>query len=352
MPHLRIGGVPEHFNLPWRLAIEEGLFERELGCTAEWIDYPGGTGKIMAALASGEIDIATPLTEGAVTAIANGNQAKLMRLWTKSPLLWGIHVAGGDKSSAYSVEDLDAHSSRQRFAISRFGSGSELMSRVLAEDRGWDLNEGDAQGEAGDECDTSTLSKKWVVIKTLAGALKALPEDDADIFLWNKSMTQPHCDDGTFRRVGVLPTPWPAFVVATRDGVDSQLVSKVTTVALARAAMLCVSNDAVPTVMRRFGLAEADACSWLAQVVYEAPAAALDLDMLASVTARMSSLGRINSSLGAANNSIRDACLSRTFNSQSKSNAVGKHVADFDIDEREALQCAKRTPRFASDDIE
>ena len=26
MKGLKIGGVPEHFNLPWRLAIEEGKF--------------------------------------------------------------------------------------------------------------------------------------------------------------------------------------------------------------------------------------------------------------------------------------------------------------------------------------
>ena len=29
MKRFKIGGVPEHFNLPWRLAIEEGKF-REL----------------------------------------------------------------------------------------------------------------------------------------------------------------------------------------------------------------------------------------------------------------------------------------------------------------------------------
>lgn len=35
-----------------------------------------------------------------------------MRLWTQSPLLWGIHVAGGDKSTVHTLEDLDADSVR------------------------------------------------------------------------------------------------------------------------------------------------------------------------------------------------------------------------------------------------
>jgi len=63
MRDIRIGGVPEHFNLPWRLAIEEGAFTT-LGLNVEWIDFPGGTGAIMKALDAGEVDIATPLTEG------------------------------------------------------------------------------------------------------------------------------------------------------------------------------------------------------------------------------------------------------------------------------------------------
>ena len=32
---LKVGGVPEHFNYPWRLAIEEGLF-REEGLSLHW----------------------------------------------------------------------------------------------------------------------------------------------------------------------------------------------------------------------------------------------------------------------------------------------------------------------------
>jgi hypothetical protein len=41
---VRVGGVDEHFNLPWKLAIEAGAFET-LGVDLVWHDCPGGTGE-------------------------------------------------------------------------------------------------------------------------------------------------------------------------------------------------------------------------------------------------------------------------------------------------------------------
>ena len=32
-------------------------------------------------------------------------------------------------------------------------------------------------------------------------------------------MTKPHVDNGTFRLVGLSPTPWPSFVIAVRNDV-------------------------------------------------------------------------------------------------------------------------------------
>lgn len=61
---LRIGGVPEHFNLPWR----DVLADRD----DEWIDVDGGSGAMARALDGGELDIAVMLTESAVRAIGDG----------------------------------------------------------------------------------------------------------------------------------------------------------------------------------------------------------------------------------------------------------------------------------------
>ena len=264
--HLRIGGVPEHFNLPWRLAIEEGV-------SAEWVDFPGGTGAIMSALDRGEIDLATPLTEGAVTAIAAGNSARIIGLWVDSPLLWGIHVAGG--SAAKTVDDV----ADGRFAISRFGSGSELMSRLLAHDRGWPI---------GDE--------RFVVVGDLDGAVAALPAGEAEVFLWNKSMTQPLVDAGTFARIGVLPTPWPAFCVATSRACaedNLELAAGLRVAACRRAEELRQDPALAGLVVERYGLAMAEATQWAQQVRWTDPSAALEPQTLIDVNARMLELGRV-----------------------------------------------------------
>ncbi|MEP3090154.1 MAG: ABC transporter substrate-binding protein, partial [Nonlabens ulvanivorans] len=42
MTTIKIGGVPEHFNLPWHFAIEDGAFEKE-GIDLQWQDVPEGT---------------------------------------------------------------------------------------------------------------------------------------------------------------------------------------------------------------------------------------------------------------------------------------------------------------------
>ncbi len=270
--HLRIGGVPEHFNLPWRLAIEEGAFT-QLGIELEWIDVPGGTGAIMSGLADGAFDLATPLTEGAITSIAAGNPSRLVRVWVESPLLWGVHVAAS--STAQALADVEG----QRFAISRFGSGSELMSRVMADDLGWVVTD-----------------DQWVPVGGLDGALAALPDGDADIFLWNKSMTQPHVDDGTFRRIEVIGTPWPSFSVVATDSIldaEAALVDVVAETAAHRAAALHADSSAALLVADRYGLKVADAEEWLGHVRWGAPGDPIDPAMLTDVIGRMRSVGRI-----------------------------------------------------------
>ena len=56
MINIRIGGVPEHFNLPWHDVIADA---RDYAST--WRDYPGGSGAMIDALASDELDVADGL---------------------------------------------------------------------------------------------------------------------------------------------------------------------------------------------------------------------------------------------------------------------------------------------------
>ncbi|WP_299436960.1 substrate-binding domain-containing protein [uncultured Aquimarina sp.] len=193
MHTIKIGGVPEHFNLPWHLTIEEGAY-LENNIQLEWKDFPGGTGAMCEALRNKDIDIAIILTEGIVKDIIAGNPSKIVQTYIESPLIWGIHV--GHDSKYNTLSDLENTSA----AISRYGSGSHLMAYINAQKNNWD-----------------TTSLKFEVIKNLDGAVEALTKGNADYFMWEHFTTKPLVDNKTFRRVADCPTPWPCFVIAVRE---------------------------------------------------------------------------------------------------------------------------------------
>ncbi len=199
MKEVRIVGVPEHFNLPWLLALEEGAFT-DRGIELIWTDVPEGTGKMSQMLNEGDADLGIILTEGIIKSIAAGNPCSIVQEYVGSPLLWGIHVSGG--SFFKELKELKG----KRAAISRFGSGSHLMAYVFSEKMGWD-----------------TSSLDFEVVHTLEGAVEALNSGKADYFMWERFTTKPLVDRKVFRRLGDCPTPWPCFVIATRrDFIESE----------------------------------------------------------------------------------------------------------------------------------
>jgi ABC-type nitrate/sulfonate/bicarbonate transport system substrate-binding protein len=193
MKTIKIAGVPEHFNLPWHLCIEDGEFNA-VGIDLQWTDVPEGTGKMCQMLRSGETDIAVVLTEGIVKDITEGNSAKIVQIYVQSPLIWGIHVS--NDSSHHNVSELK----NKKVAISRMGSGSHLMSLVNAANQLWKPE--DLQFE---------------IVNTIDGAVDSLTKGKADYFMWERFMTQPLVDQKVFRRIGECPTPWPCFVIAVRN---------------------------------------------------------------------------------------------------------------------------------------
>lgn len=193
MKKIKIAGVPEHFNLPWHLAIEDGAFENR-GIDLEWTEVPEGTGRMCTMLRDGETDIAIILTEGIVKDIVAGNPSKIVQVFVQSPLYWGIHVAAN--SSNKKVADLKD----KKAAISRYGSGSHLMAVVNANNNGW-----------------SYKNLEFEVVNNVDGAIEALNNGTADYFMWEHFTTKPWVDKGIFRRVDDCPTPWPCFVIAVTD---------------------------------------------------------------------------------------------------------------------------------------
>lgn len=193
MKTVKIAGVPEHFNLPWHLCIENGEFEEE-NIDLQWTNVPEGTGKMCQMLRDGETDLAVILTEGILKDIAAGNPSKIVQIYVQSPLIWGIHVDA--KSDFQTLKDLK----NKKAAISRLGSGSQLMAYVNANEQGWEMDD-----------------LEFEIVNTIDGAVDALTNKKADYFMWERFMTKPLVDKGVFRRIDDCPTPWPSFIIVVRD---------------------------------------------------------------------------------------------------------------------------------------
>lgn len=194
MKKVQIIGVPEHFNLPWHLAIEEGAF-KERGIDLNWTDIPEGTGKMCQMLQNEETDLAIILTDGLIKSIAEGNPSIILQEYIATPLRWGIHV--GAHSKHKNVADLE----NAKAAISRYGSGSHLMAYINAKNNNWD---------------TSKL--RFDVINNLKGAIATLSNSETDsYFMWEHFTTKPLVDNNTFKRLGDCSSPWPCFVIAARE---------------------------------------------------------------------------------------------------------------------------------------
>jgi ABC-type nitrate/sulfonate/bicarbonate transport system substrate-binding protein len=242
MTGLKIGGVPEHFNLPWRLSIEERLFN-SIGLELHWSDMTGGTGQMIKGLQTGSIDIAVLLTEGITKSILEGLDAKIVNIYVQTPLRWGVHVPVDSKFT--SPSDLE----NGTFAISRFGSGSHLMALVHANQSGWD---------------TSKL--KFNVVGDVYGGLWALENHEADAFLWEKFTTKPFVDKGKCRCIGEVVTPWPCFVIAVRTEIleqHSELITEMCKIAGERANELKNKDESIQTFSWRYHLEPSDVKLWL-----------------------------------------------------------------------------------------
>lgn len=238
---IRVGGVPEHFNFPWHLALENRTFANQ-NLQVEFIEVPGGTGAMTRMLNQGELDAAVLLTEGGVADIANGSSNRLVKVYAESPLIWGIHV-----SAQSDIQEI-SQAQGKRYAISRFGSGSHLMAIVDNAERGWPTDDMD-----------------FVVIKNLKGARAALKAKEVDVFMWEKYMTKPLVDSGEFRRIGERIVPWPSFCVSVRKEVldqQSDQVKKILEIVQDTAKQFRNSVDAVDIISNRYQLLKPDTQAW------------------------------------------------------------------------------------------
>jgi sulfonate transport system substrate-binding protein len=268
---VKIEGVPEHYNLPWQIAVERGLFAA-MGIDLVWSENKSGTGAMCQNLRSGKSDLAILLTEGAVLDINKGNKSKICSFFIQSPLIWGVHASGQNTAPK---EDFAS----SRFAISRFTSGSHLMAFVYGNNFGRELEKSDFE-----------------IVNHMEGARLAMKEDDSLLFMWEKYMTKHLVDSGEFRLIDECPTPWPAFVVVASDefiATNKEVVNQILAIVQLQAKELKEDESTIDLLVHRYNLSLEDAKEWFSSVEWS-PTSSVDETELENVSKTLKSLGLLD----------------------------------------------------------
>lgn len=237
---IRCSGVPEHFNLPWKISIEKDLF-KALGVNLLWKDNASGTGAMCQDLKDDKTDLAIVLTEGAISNIAKNNPSKICSLYVNSPLIWGVHTSS---NCTLKKEKLKQNA---QFSISRYTSGSHLM--VFLYLQALQVN----------------TTPNFSIVNDLMGARQQFKSIPNKLFLWEKFTTKPPVDSGEFLRIDEIPSPWPAFVVLASNRLleqHSELLQKVLTIVQQQAVELKKEQQTIAEIARRYQLKEQDAAEW------------------------------------------------------------------------------------------
>jgi sulfonate transport system substrate-binding protein len=239
--------VPEHFNLPWQLALEQDVFSA-LNIQVSWTYFAGGTGVMTEALQEGDLDVALMLTEGFVSAFHRGLDARIVKVYTKTPLTWGIY--GG-----YEDTPKITSSHTRKYAISRKGSGSHLMARIHAKQLGF-----------------HPADDQYVEVANLHNAIQSLKNRESDYFYWEKYTSIPSVKKGHLCFLDTFHAPWCGFVaVANNQAISqkSEAIQKVLQLMNDRCAAFMSDKENIFRVSNRFEISTAAATEWFNTTAYQ-----------------------------------------------------------------------------------
>lgn len=161
---------------------------------------------MVTALQAGEIDIGVGLTEGWIAALGKAQAVKedaafkLVGTYVETPLCWAIST-GARRDELKGIQDLKG----KKVGVSRIGSGSYVMSFVLADQQGW--------------LDSSTNSPPFPVevLNTFSSLREGVNDSTADFFMWEHFTSKRYYDNGEIKRIGEIYTPWSSWKIVAAN---------------------------------------------------------------------------------------------------------------------------------------
>jgi len=216
-----------------------------------------------------ELDLAIALTEGLVSAIAKGaDDITIIGTYVDAPLTWAI-------SAGAASQHQDVHSLRKgTIGVSRIGSGSHIMSYVLADQKGW--------------LSPEEPPFKFTILKDFKGLRDGVNSGAADAFMWEQFTTKPYHDKEEVKRIGHITTPWPAFLLAVRTEVleqDPEIIKRLM-VGISESCALFIkekeTGQSIDYVANTYGQKVEDVKAWFQTVKYPDDCTHVSKDVLSN----------------------------------------------------------------------
>lgn len=266
---LRIGFVPEHFSTPLYFA------QKYFGLSATLIPFPSGTGHMITAIRSGEIDVGIGLTEAWVAGLGKEDTPgdggyRIVGTYVETPLCWAIST-GAKRPEITSVSSLKG----SKIGISRLGSGSQVMGYVLADQQGWLV-----PGESP--------YADFVILQNFLNLRNAVNDGTADFFMWEHFTSKRYYDSGEIRRVGEIYTPWSSWKIVAANRLLPGGNPEVRLQDLFKKLDEGVryfgehQDEAVKYISTELDYSEADATEWLRTVEFAKKTEGVDLKVIQS----------------------------------------------------------------------
>lgn len=286
-PRLRVGYVPEHFSTPLHFA------QTQHNLKADLIPEPLGTGALTSRLKApssdaNAIDVAVGLTEGFIADLGKARIAGetteygIVGTYVASPLCWAI-VTGANRKGIKGVKDL----SGKRVGVSRVGSGSYVMSYVLADQQGW-LEQGKEPFDVVVAGDFASLRK----------SVREEGEMPSDFFMWEHFTTRKYWENGEVKRIGEIYTPWSSWLITARDEVGADIRGFLQGVNKGIATFKEQPDEAVRFITDTMHYSEADAREWMEGVKFSQDVSTLDMDMVEKTVGILRKAGVLKADVG------------------------------------------------------
>jgi len=146
------------------------------------------------------------LTEGWIAALGKAQAAqqdagfRVVGTYVETPLCWAIST-GARREDLTSENDLKG----KKVGVSRIGSGSYVMSFVLADQKGW-LN-------------TQSSDPPFPVepLNTFSNLREGVNNGTADFFMWEHFTSKRYYDNGEIKRIGDIYTPWSSWKIVASN---------------------------------------------------------------------------------------------------------------------------------------